>query len=469
MRVDQIYLYAFCLFSLLYICAVLFYRLVLSPLAKFPGPRLAAASRLYEIYFQIIKGGTFTWHINDLHDKYGPVVRITPWEIHIKDPEYYNTVYAGPGKHRNKDPFFSFIGYPKSIFSLSCYDSHRRWRKILGHFLKKGAVLELEPVIKENTQKLCEHFSAAVRGKMVLELNAAFHCFTSDTLSQHAFGQNLSFGYLDQRTLSDSWKTKVNTMFEFCRLVRHFHFLGDIAHLIPNVVSLAVTGFNDVYAMEQATRSRIQPLIDEFDQREAEAQSASRIIEKPFEMPKAIYPAILANPDIPLLEKSQSRLEDDAIFLMFAGTDAPSQTIAITMFHILNNPRVYQTLKNELLAAIPDVETVPSLYELEKISYLSATIREGLRLSSVVTTRLPRSAPDQILQYQQWEIPAGTFVSMSTYFILRDPNIFPEPEKFTPERWLLEPDELLQLERYLVPASKGTLGCPGQKYDSLTP
>jgi cytochrome P450 len=56
---------------------------------------------------------------------------------------------------------------------------------------------------------------------------------------------------------------------------------------------------------------------------------------------------------------------------------------------------------------------------------------------------------------------------MSTFFILRDPNIFPEPENFTPERWLLEPDELQQLERYLLPASKGTLGCLGQKYGSL--
>lgn len=57
-----------------------------------------------------------------------------------------------------------------------------------------------------------------------------------------------------------------------------------------------------------------------------------------------------------------------------------------------------------------------------------------------------------------------TFVSMSTYFILRDPNIFPEPTRFIPERWLLELEELRLLERYLVPASKGTLGCLGQRY-----
>lgn len=85
---------------------------------------------------------------------------------------------------------------------------------------------------------------------------------------------------------------------------------------------------------------------------------------------KAIYPAVMADPDIPLLEKSQSRLEDDAIFLMLAGTDAPSQTSAITLFHLINNQTIYQRLKDEVLAAIPDVTHVPSLQELEQIPYL---------------------------------------------------------------------------------------------------
>lgn len=101
-------------------------------------------------------------------------------------------------------------------------------------------------------------------------------------------------------------------------------------------------------------------------------QSDNLSVEKsPFlSSPKAIYPAIMSDPDVPLIEKSQSRLEDDAIFLMFAGTDAPSQTSAITLFHLINNPEKYQKLKDELLAAIPDVKAVPSLYQLEQISYL---------------------------------------------------------------------------------------------------
>ncbi|KAJ5091017.1 hypothetical protein N7532_009701 [Penicillium argentinense] len=474
--------YVLCFCTSFYITAVIFYRLVLSPLAKFPGPRLAAATRLYEIYYQMIKGGTFTWHISDLHDKYGPVVRITPWEIHIKDPNYYNTVYLDMGKLRNKESLLSCIGYPNPIFPLVSHEPHQPWRNILARFLKKSAILEFEPVIKANIQSLCKHFSTAANSHEPLELYSAFHCYSSDTLSQHAFGHDLGFHYLDEMKYSEKCKTWVNSKFTLCRLIRHLSFVGDIAHKIPRPASFAVEQYAHAYSMEKDVKIRIQRLVDQYDQWEVEMQSTGHSTKNGFslEARKAIYPAILADQEVPLLEKSQSQLEDSALFLMLAGTNVPSQTIAITMFHILNNPAIYQRLKEELFIVLPDVTTIPSIERLEQIPYLvgcvviplsnhvglkslpTATIREGLRLESIVTTRLLLSAPNDVLRYQQWDIPAGTFVSMSTYFILRDPYIFPEPDRFKPERWLIEPESLRKLERYLVPASEGTLGCLGQ-------
>lgn len=54
-----------------YLASLLAYRLVLSPLAKYPGPKIAAASNWYEFYYDVIKQGNFTAHIQTLHDKYG--------------------------------------------------------------------------------------------------------------------------------------------------------------------------------------------------------------------------------------------------------------------------------------------------------------------------------------------------------------------------------------------------------------
>jgi hypothetical protein len=48
-----------------------FYRIYFHPLSKIPGPKLAAATHLYEFYYDIICGGKFLFQIEKLHKKYG--------------------------------------------------------------------------------------------------------------------------------------------------------------------------------------------------------------------------------------------------------------------------------------------------------------------------------------------------------------------------------------------------------------
>ena len=57
--------------ALLYIFGVPIYRLYWSPIAKFPGPKLAAVTYLYELYYDIVKRGKYTFKIEELHAKYG--------------------------------------------------------------------------------------------------------------------------------------------------------------------------------------------------------------------------------------------------------------------------------------------------------------------------------------------------------------------------------------------------------------
>ncbi len=54
-----------------YYGALVFYRLFLHPLARSPGPKLAAISRWYEGYFDVVQGGQYTPKIAELHKKYG--------------------------------------------------------------------------------------------------------------------------------------------------------------------------------------------------------------------------------------------------------------------------------------------------------------------------------------------------------------------------------------------------------------
>lgn len=54
-----------------YYGTLVFYRLFLHPLARFPGPRLAAISRWYEGYYDVVQGGQYTSKIKELHKIYG--------------------------------------------------------------------------------------------------------------------------------------------------------------------------------------------------------------------------------------------------------------------------------------------------------------------------------------------------------------------------------------------------------------
>ena len=72
----------------LYVAGLYIYRLFFHPLAKFPGPKLAAISTWYEYYWDGIHRGQYIFRIKEMYEKYGPIVRITPEELHINDPEW---------------------------------------------------------------------------------------------------------------------------------------------------------------------------------------------------------------------------------------------------------------------------------------------------------------------------------------------------------------------------------------------
>ena len=55
-----------------YIFVLAFYRLYLSPIAHFPGSKIAAISGWYETYLDVFKGGQFTFQIQKWHEAFGP-------------------------------------------------------------------------------------------------------------------------------------------------------------------------------------------------------------------------------------------------------------------------------------------------------------------------------------------------------------------------------------------------------------
>ncbi len=109
-----------------------------------------------------------------------------------------------------------------------------------------------------------------------------------------------------------------------------------------------------------------------------------------------IFHQLLEN-DLPASEKSATRLVQERQIVVSAGTETTAWCLSVITLHLLSNPRILQTLREELEAAIPDPYGHVPIESLERLPYLTACIQEGLRLSYGVSTRLQRISPEKVM------------------------------------------------------------------------
>ncbi|KAE8403677.1 cytochrome P450 [Aspergillus pseudonomiae] len=166
----------------LYILRAACYRLYFHPLHSFPGPKLAAITSLYEFYYAVVKDGQFIWELGRLHDKYGPIVRITPDELRIRDSSFYNEIYAGGTRVREKSSsFVRLFGAPDSTVAT-----------VLSKYFSKRSVLNMQPLIQGKIDALIQHFRKAHREQRVINLSIAFSALTADIISTYAYTRDFA-------------------------------------------------------------------------------------------------------------------------------------------------------------------------------------------------------------------------------------------------------------------------------------
>ena len=168
--------------------------------------------------------------------------------------------------------------------------------------------------------------------------------------------------------------------------------------------------------------------------------------------------------DLPHQEKSAQHLHDTVSMLLAAGFETTGFALTTATYHILANSAILSRLRQELHAGIPHHDHIPSWQALSRFPYLSAVIKESLRLSLGASARLPRVNSEREVSYGDWSIPKGTAISMSHTDLHYDKSVFPEPKKFKPERWLcVSASESKAMQRHLVSFSRGGRKCMGEK------
>lgn len=155
-------------------------------------------------------------------------------------------------------------------------------------------------------------------------------------------------------------------------------------------------------------------------------------------------------------------LTDEMFTILTAAAETTGHAMTMITYYTLSNPAVYQTLVSELQTAFFH-KTNLEYAMLEKLPFLTAVIKEGLRLSYSTPGRLPRviETPDAI--FNGYKVPKGTTVGMSIWMMHRNLELYPEPENFIPDRWL-DQEKSKMLDKYFVPFSKGSRQCVGMQY-----
>lgn len=129
---------------------------------------------------------------------------------------------------------------------------------------------------------------------------------------------------------------------------------------------------------------------------------------------------------------SDQQLRDELVTLLVAGYETTANSLAWTLYHVLSHPAVYQRLSAELHDVVGPAPVGHP--HLERLPYLDATIHEGLRITPVLghVGRLLT----QPMTLGGYALPAGCMVVPCIYLAHQNPRVFPEPQRFQPERFL---------------------------------
>lgn len=486
----------------IYLTTKVIYRLYLHPLSRFPGPRLAAVTYLYGAYYDVIEDAQFVFKLGALHDIYGPVVRISPGEVHVRDSGFFETLHPGPGgrkTHRDKWHRANRAnGAPGSLASAGPHALHRARRAAVNPYFSRAAIAQLEAEsIRAKVGLLCERLqehvssSSAAAGagavggeEEVVDVGAAMTALTLDVITEYCYGD--CYDCLRDPAFAPQWKRAMQGVFESTNVTKHFIWLLRLVNSLPAWLAVRMNPDIAVFVQCKSRLSAQARVFHAEQQQQQEQQQAGldkdreegeKEVEEKENQPRAktIFHGIM-QASLPGAEKTVDRLADEAFVLLVAGAETTARTLCVILCHLLSSPSVLTRLRAELDPIMKEAAgggwqrqpQLPPSRVLEELPLLRAVVQEGTRLAEPVTNRQILVAPEDDLVCGgggggDIVIPRGTPVSQTFRDVLLDPEIFPEPREFDPDRFARAANEQppRRLDRYLVSFSRGGRSCAG--------
>lgn len=145
--------------------------------------------------------------------------------------------------------------------------------------------------------------------------------------------------------------------------------------------------------------------------------------------------------------------------MLIASMDTSATSIDWIFSELLAHPKIIKKLQKELEQVV-GINRMVKESDLEKLEYLDMVIKEGFRLHPISPLLVPHESIEDCT-IDGFDIPKGSRLLVNTWAIGRDPKVWPEPEKFVPERFVGSNIDLRRHDFRLLPFGSGRRSCPG--------
>ncbi|KAI9255174.1 cytochrome P450 [Phascolomyces articulosus] len=426
------------------------YDAFVGPLGSIPGPFMFKFFPARYSWNMESPPGSAYVKFQAWQSKYGDVVRLGPNAIGVSDKHvlrqilFKEDIPKGPAYERLQRQGGA------TLFSTVDKPFHKQRRRVISPAFSVKYLNSLEPYMLGTTENFIQRIDRDIEktkrddGYGKVDIWILLQYLALDIIGETAFGQT-------------------------------FHMLEDNDHIVPSTISRNMETAN--YLVTHPISGVIKTLFSFSDIVKTNLklkQFMKNIIMERLEGgEKARRDDILQILiDTQQAHDSEDRLTADAIaqetvLFLIAGSETTSNTTGFAMINLLKHPHVLATLREEI-DSVP-MEEGQKLFkheQLKNLPYLNAVINETMRMDSIAVNGVERTTDHDMVFGGRLFVPKGVVVHCNIYHAQMNPEYWPEPNKFKPERWLEGSNIPADTEAFF-PFSIGSRNCIGKGFAQI--
>ncbi|CAG8893492.1 unnamed protein product [Penicillium egyptiacum] len=384
------------------------YRRLTNPLSHIPGPEISKWTEAIYTY-NWLKGRT-PMYVHQLHEKHGPIVRISPDQVDICDVDAVKEIHKTNSRFA-KTAFYRklALGNVPTTFSTTDRNFHTHHRRLLASPISDSSLARLEPLIANRVRTAVNKITMELTAYGVTDVFKWWLFMATDIIGELTFGDSF-------RMLEVGKKNQYSLDME--RLISLQPFRTTFPSLVKIARYFPLPAIKETAKAEDRLQTYAMQSVDRYKK---------LICQNPSNPKQTLFAKLFDEKS----GMSYSDITQEAQEYIVAGSDTTAVTLTYLTYSVCRDSRVREKLVAEL-ATIPEPVTDKRLRDL---TYLNQIISETLRLYTAVPFGLPRLVPPEGAQFNGYHVPGGTTVSTQAYSLHRDHIIFPDPDNFKPERW----------------------------------